>query len=191
MAGDDTRPPGHPRALRAERAAERAAMRAIPPVRDADFAHLSLADLRSYRQQVTEEEGRVSYWRRILQARLDLITQGDDVPESDRRFLKPALSSGRVSAGRNALVPILPVDQVPPLPDLAALWERSVDPSDAGAHAALVRELQAAESELSDYRSYLHHRHHTATQELIARYHENPALCLDVLGVETSNEGKM
>lgn len=174
---------GRARTARSQRSAERAAMRAIPPVRDADFAHLSLADLRAYRQQVTEEESRVSYWRRILQSRLDLTTQGDDVPETDRRYIKPALSEGRVSAGRNALLPILPVDQVPPLPNLAALWEHRVDPADPAGQVAFVEELTLAERELSDYRSYLHHRHHTATQELIARYHENPDLCLEVLGL--------
>ena len=35
------------------------------------FAHLALDALRAYRQELLAEERRVSYWRRILQARLD------------------------------------------------------------------------------------------------------------------------
>src|SRR4051812_45469887 len=44
--------------------------------RSDDFVHLSLGRLRSYRQALAEEENRVSYWRRIVQARLDLVRAG-------------------------------------------------------------------------------------------------------------------
>ena len=46
------------------------------PERKAHFAHLTLDALRGYRAALGEEEGRVSYWRRILQARLDLLRAG-------------------------------------------------------------------------------------------------------------------
>src|SRR3954468_24087552 len=43
------------------------------PERSPEFAHLALEGLRAYRRALTTEEGRVSYWRRIIQARLDLV----------------------------------------------------------------------------------------------------------------------
>ncbi|HMC68705.1 MAG TPA: hypothetical protein VKJ07_06080, partial [Mycobacteriales bacterium] len=46
--------------------------RAVPE-RSPDFAHLSLDGLRKYRLALSDEESRVSYWRRIIQARLDLV----------------------------------------------------------------------------------------------------------------------
>ena len=45
----------------------------VVPQRSAEFDHLPLPALRSYRQTLTAEENRVSYWRRLIQARLDLI----------------------------------------------------------------------------------------------------------------------
>ena len=39
------------------------------PTRDDAYGHLTLDELRAYRKALTDEEGRVSYWRRILQAR--------------------------------------------------------------------------------------------------------------------------
>ena len=43
------------------------------PVLSEAYAHLSVEGLREYRRALSEEEHRVSYWRRILQARLDLV----------------------------------------------------------------------------------------------------------------------
>ncbi|MDQ1465529.1 MAG: hypothetical protein QOC73_2470, partial [Actinomycetota bacterium] len=47
------------------------------PERSADFNHLSIGDLRAYRTALAEEENRVSYWRRIIQARLDVVRAGE------------------------------------------------------------------------------------------------------------------
>ena len=61
----------------AERASERAAERArairTVPQRNSEFDHLDLEGLRNYRTALSAEEGRVSYWRRIMQARLDVV----------------------------------------------------------------------------------------------------------------------
>ena len=75
----------------------------------------------------------------------------------------------------------MPVDDIPPLPDLAGLWDRIVDPSDTAGMAALEEDLAGAERQLSDYRSDLHRRIGAATSELIARYREEPSLCLTAL----------
>jgi hypothetical protein len=151
------------------------------PERTVQHAHLTLDGLREYRKALTAEESKVSYWRRILQARLDVVRAGSDLVSEN---LKPVLTDARVGAGRQALVEVLPVDDIPPLPDLAGLWERQVDPSDTETVAALEADLAAAERQLSDYRKVLHQRLGAATSELIARYRDEPALCLTALPLQ-------
>ena len=151
------------------------------PERTEEHAHLSLDGLREYRKTLTAEESNVSYWRRIIQARLDVVRAGGDLVSEN---LKPVLTDERVGAGRQALVQVLPVDDIPPLPDLAGLWERQVDPSDSAALAALEADLDAAEKQLSAYRAALHARLGAATAELIARYRDEPQLCLRALPTE-------
>jgi hypothetical protein len=148
------------------------------PERTEEHAHLSLDELRAYRKTLSAEESRVSYWRRIIQARLDLVRSGTD---ADSENLRPVLTDQRVGAGRQALVEIVPVDDIPPLPDLAELWDRFVDSDDVEGLASLEADLAVAERQLSDYRAALHERIGAATSELIARYRDEPTLCLSAL----------
>jgi hypothetical protein len=154
------------------------------PERRPQFAHLSLDQLRAYRRTLGEEEGRVSYWRRILQARLDVLRaalDGGSARDVDTEALRPVLTDARTGAGRRALVEVVPVDDIPPLPQIEALWERTVDPSDPASVRVLEADLAEAERELSAYRAALHRRIADATGELIARYREQPSLCLSAL----------
>jgi len=153
------------------------------------FAHLSLEALREYRRSLDEEEGKVSYWRRILQARLDVVQAGAGARALNTAALRPLLSSERVGAGRRALVEVLELDDIPPLPRLGELWERQVSPSDEVATAALTSDLRLAEAQLSAYRSALHRRIGEATGELIARYREAPELCLSALPLARRRSG--
>jgi hypothetical protein len=148
------------------------------PTRSQEHAHLTLDELRSYRSTLSQEEGRVSYWRRILQARLDVLRAGRHL---DTETLRPVLTDRRVGAGRQALIEILPVDDIPPLPDLAGLWDRLVDLDNADEVLALEADLADAERQLSEYRSVLHARIAAATGELIARYRDDPSQCLSAL----------
>jgi hypothetical protein len=178
-AGHDPRRPD-----RAAVPAPRASARTPRPVpnRDVAFDALDLTGLRAYRTALQAEEGRVSYWRRILQARLDAVRGG--VPgrgQASAADLRPLLSDEHVRTGRDALVEVLPVDGIPPLPSLAELWDRLVPVDDPGATAAFLHDLEQAEQQLSSYRAALHVRLGGATGELIARYHEQPALCLTAL----------
>ena len=75
-------------------------------------------------------------------------------------------------------VSVGPIEDIPPLPDLAQLWEREPRSGDATHNEALARDLAGAEIQLSAYRAALHRRITGATDELIARYREDPALCL-------------
>jgi hypothetical protein len=162
-------------------AAARAARNRIVPERSADFAHLSLEALRAYRKNLGAEENRVSYWRRLIQARMDLLELSSDPDPVRLERLGQALTETRVGTGRQALIEVLPVDDVPPLPDLDELWAREVERDDDAATASLKRDLSFAELQLSAYRAALHRRLSGATGELIARYREEPSLCLTAL----------
>ena len=156
------------------------------PERSADFAHLTLPALRAYRRTLTHEESRVSYWRRLIQARLDVLRDDDgQTPQPlDRdkvERLRGVLAEARPGESRQALVSIVPIDDIPPLPDLEELWSREVRPEDPAHSAALLKDLAFAELQLSAYRTALHARLGAATHELIARYREDPSLCLTAL----------
>ena len=91
------------------------------------------------------------------------------------------LAEARPGESRQALVTIVPIDDIPPLPDLEELWSREHRPEDAAHSAALLKDLSFAELQLSAYRTALHDRLGAATHELIARYREEPSLCLTAL----------
>ncbi len=157
------------------------------PERRPEFSHLTLDGLRAYRRALTAEESRVSYWRRLIQARLDVVADTDAVtdPASHERILTVFAESR--SPGRQALVAVVPVDDIPPLPDLESLWARELRPYDVRHTAKLRRELAHAELQLSAYRGALHRKLAGATQELIARYREDPRLALTALPLVPPN----
>lgn len=159
----------------------RAVAARVVPERSAEFDHLPLPALRAYREALTAEENKVSYWRRLIQARMDLIEVNGWEDAVRLEKLRYALSETRVGAGRKALVDALPVDDVPPLPDLDALWAREANDENPIETAQLKRDLAFAELQLSAYRAALHRRLSNATNELIARYREEPALALQAL----------
>lgn len=155
----------------------------VEPQRRPQFAHLSLEQLRAFRTTLSSEEAQVSYWRRVIQARLDLLRAGT-MGHAEAPRLRPLLTDARVAGSRRALVDVVPVAEVPPLPSLAELWERRVDAEDEAGRQALEQDLAVAERQISDYRRSLHERIDDATGELIARYREAPARCLDVLPLD-------
>lgn len=150
------------------------------PERSPEFAHLSLDDLRAYRRTLTSEEDQVSYWRRIIQARLDVLRAGA-LGSADGQHLRPVLSDHRLASSRTALLSVGPAGDIPPLPSLAELWDRRVADDDEPGQRDLDHDLTRAERQLSDYRQALHRRIGDATCELIARYREQPSLCLSAL----------
>lgn len=145
-----------------------------PAERSPELAPLALDELRDYRQALITEESRVSYWRRILQARLDLAL----VDQTALTRLRDVLSEHQASSRRLAMQPLDGPVAAPPLPDLTVLWQ--TEPG-AGDQEALVGRLTTAERELSAYRHDLHARLDAATGELIARYQEDPSLALRAL----------
>lgn len=152
------------------------------PERSGDFAHLGLVELRSYRRALIREESRVSYWRRILHARLDLLgARRSSASNGNDPSLQRLLSSAHIDEGRQALLSMLPLDGIPPLPELNQLWAESPEPGDDEHCSRLLEDLSKAERQLSAYRKALHRRLSAATGELIARYRDSPRDCLSAL----------
>lgn len=183
LAADAGTTPGTTPAAPRRAARTRSAPRPVPTVSE-DYDHLALDGLRAYRTALQHEESQVSYWRRILQARLDVVREGraqGGTRALDASALRPVLTDRRVTSMRNALVEVMPVDDIPPLPNLGELWERRVDPTDTDGLVELEQDLSIAERQLSDYRAALHLRLGGVTGELIARYRQQPALCLSAL----------
>src|SRR3954452_11371549 len=84
------------------------------PERSPDFAHLSLDGLRKYRLALSEEESRVSYWRRIVQARLDLVRAAGPATVAPVDTLRGVSAGPRVEGAPKALPPVAPADDIPP-----------------------------------------------------------------------------
>ncbi|MGZ4428489.1 MAG: RsiG family protein [Nocardioidaceae bacterium] len=143
---------------------------------------LSLAQLRSYRRRLTDEEDRISYWRRLVHARIDVL-------EAERHHERPlelrelvhALGDTGAGVSRTALVTVRAADPLPDLPVLAEVWVPEVDPRDPHAVADALARLRGAEHQLGEYRHALHRRIDEATAELIGRYRADPTAALSAL----------
>jgi len=150
-----------------------------PPQRQPELAHLDLRRLRTYRRTLLEEELRTSYWRRLVQARRDLLRTPSAL--GDRIALADALTEQRGTMGRQVILSLHPDGGMPILPHLPELWASGAAGTDEAGRADLTRRLTSAESVLSSYREALHKRLDRATAELVARYHEDPSACLVAL----------
>ena len=137
-----------------------------------------LDDLRTLRESLREEEQRVSYWRQLVQGRLDLVRtalegghpSADDLaslaaarPRDGARRRSPAAPSqargglGRPRAGREGRG------------DAPIAWD------DPPALHRLERGLVEAEVKLSAYRRALHERIDACTAQLVDHYQRDPA----------------
>lgn len=146
---------------------------------DLPLADLSLADLRAYRRRLSDEEERVSYWRRLVHARVDVLeAEAHQERALTIEELVRVLGDTGSGRGRSALVSVHAAEPLPDLPVLEEMWVTELDPNDTGAVAEAVERLRQAEHQLTDYRRALHERLDTATETLIARYHEDPASAL-------------
>ena len=153
-----------------------------PPKRVPELSHLDLKRLRRYRQTLLDEEMRVSYWRRLIQARRDVIRSRAAL--TDRAALTEALTEARSSSGRQAVMWLHPDGGMPILPHLPDLWASGADLRDESERAELFARLSSAESVLSSYREALFTRLDRATEDLVARYREDPSACFVALPLE-------
>jgi hypothetical protein len=143
------------------------------------WADLTLPALRAYRRGLTDEEEKVSYWRRLVHARIDVL-EAESRQERPLRLEELIRVLGDTGTGRarTALVKVRAADDLPELPVLADMWVTEVDPDDPAAIAEAVTRLRAAEKTLTEYRRALHERLDACTAELIERYRENPTAAL-------------
>jgi hypothetical protein len=161
---------------------------AAPP---ADWEDLSLPDLRIYRRGLVEEEEKISYWRRLVHARIDVL-------EEESKHERPLLLSelirvlGDTGTGRarTALVNVRVADDLPQLPVLKDMWVTELDPHDAVGINAAVARLRSAEHQLTVYRRALHERLDAATDELITRYQADPVSALAAFATPHSVSGR-
>jgi hypothetical protein len=149
------------------------------PERCEELRHMSLERLRNYRRTLLSEELSASYWRRLLQARRDLLRSNAAL--GDRTALRDALTEARGTGGRQAILALHPASGMPILPHLPDLWASEVAPAGTPEARELTTRLTSAESVLSSYREALHRRLDRATADLVARYHEDPRSCFAAL----------
>ena len=143
------------------------------------WSELSLDGLRAYRRTLAAEEEKVSYWRRLVHARIDVL-------EAEAHHERPltidelirVLGDTGAGHGRSALVSVEAADPLPDLPVLQEMWVTDIDPHDPAAVTDAVTRLRVAERQLTDYRHALHQRLDDATSQLIDRYREDPAAAL-------------
>jgi hypothetical protein len=149
------------------------------PERSDELRHMSLERLRTYRRTLLSEELSTSYWRRLLQARRDL--QRSSPPLGDRGALRTSLTEERPPGGRQSIMALHPAGGMPILPNLPDLWATEIAAPGSSSARELTIRLTSAESVLSSYREALHRRLNRATADMVARYHEDPKLCLSLL----------
>lgn len=152
------------------------------PVASAEMAGLDLRQLRGYRQKLTDEEDRVSYWRRLTHARIDvLVAESNSGAALSFEDLVRVLGDTGAGRSRGALVQVRAAEPLPDLPELSAMWVTEVDPRDAAQVEDALERLRTAERQLTEYRRALHERIDEATGELILRYRADPAAALDLI----------
>jgi hypothetical protein len=157
----------------------------VSTVPSEDLAGLDLDQLRAYRTELEAEEDRVSYWRRLVHARIDVLEAesgtGQPLGMDDLVRVLGDTGSGRT---RRALVRFRAADPLPDLPILSEMWVVEVDPHDTAQVEDALARLRAAEQQLTTYRRALHDHIDEATRDLILRYRENPLAALSVIPQE-------
>jgi hypothetical protein len=150
-----------------------------------ELAALDLDQLRAYRQGLEAEEDKVSYWRRLVHARIDVLEAetGSESPLT-MEALVGVLGDTGSGQTRRALVRFRAADPLPDLPVLSEMWVTEVDPHDAEQVEDALARLRTAEHQLTAYRRALHERIDEATRELILRYREDPRAALSVIPQE-------
>ena len=147
-----------------------------------ELALLDLRELRDYRGQLEAEEDKVSYWRRLVHARIDVLTaEARNDHELRLPDLVRVLGDTGTGRARRALIKLQPAEPWPELPVLAEMWSNEVNPRDREAISAALLKFRVAEGQLTDYRRALHERIDGSTRELILRYRADPTQALLLL----------
>jgi hypothetical protein len=139
-----------------------------------------LGELRARRAALREEERQVSYWRRLVQGRLDLARAAltGDQPSVERL----AAAENRGDPGHNggshrspSFALFVNGMQDRELASLAGTWDTPIPWDDPERLREAERQLVEVEAELSRRRRELHQRIDACTAELVERYRSDPA----------------
>jgi RsiG-like len=140
-----------------------------------------LAGLRALRMALREQERQVSYWRRLVQGRLDLAEAAlaGDQPSVEK--LTATASGQRPDPRRSGAPPRSPsfakfVNGIQDrrLASLAAAWDTPIPWDDRERLREVEATLVEIERELSKRRRDLHERIDACTAELVNRYRRDP-----------------
>jgi len=137
-----------------------------------------LDDLRTLRESLREEEQRVSYWRQLVQGRLDLVRTALDGGHPSADDLA-SLAAARPRDGARRRSPAATTlafeGLISPLAGLEDLWDAPIAWGDPRALHLVERGLVGAEVKLSAYRRALHERIDACTAQLVDHYQRDPA----------------
>ena len=147
-----------------------------PPARHSHFDHLALEELRAYRDTLAQEETQVSYQRRVLQLTLAEAREGRSTAVADSAYQRAL----ELSAGRTAILDLVPADGLPALPNAEERQVPSTEPA-SRQPASVIGALTEADRQLAAYQESVRVRIAAATTELIARYRERPTLAVRAL----------
>jgi hypothetical protein len=136
----------------------------------------SLPGLRALRKSLREEERQVSYWRRLVQGRLDLARTALAGDEPSAAGIAPG-KTGRKRADERrspALALLTDGGANRRLANLAGLWETPIPWDDHEELRQVENALVTIEAQLSSQRHDLHERIDACTAELVGRYRRDP-----------------
>ena len=135
-----------------------------------------LPGLRALRKALREEERQVSYWRRLVQGRLDLVRAAlaGDQPSVSRLASSTSAEERAESRRSPAFARFADGGTDRRLAKLVAVWDIPIPWDDQRQLAQVERTLVTVEGELSSYRHDLHERIDACTAELVGRYRRDP-----------------
>lgn len=164
--------------------------RVLGNVPDADLTSLELADVRSRRAAAGALEDSISYVRRVIQVRLDILgtelahRRSGGSPADSRELVArlPQIlaerggASGQTQAPRDLLFPDVDAALVTAVDDVVTTAQlASVDQVDDESLADLVDRLEVLEGEVSATRHALHERLDALQGEIVRRYRTGEA----------------
>lgn len=153
-----------------------------------DLPGMPIGELRTYREALRVEEDNVSYWRRVLHGRIDLLRKIVERGTGEHPGwlvgtdeLASALQDTATGHSRLALMRIGSASDLPELPGLNEVWARDANPTDPADVEEVLSALTEAVGRVTDYRGQIHKRIDAATAELVSRYEDDPDACLDLI----------
>jgi hypothetical protein len=141
-----------------------------------------LGELRARRKALREEERQVSYWRRLVQGRLDLARAAlagaepsvERLAAAAEQRTRPSRNGGGAAHRSPSFARFVNGIEDRRLAGLAAAWDTPIPWDDHERLREVERSLVQVEAELSRHRRELHQRIDACTAELVERYRSDP-----------------